>query len=302
MEDLVSVIITVYNNEKTLKDCILSVVSQTFRNMEIIVIDDGSTDGSSMICDELLLSNSKLKVHHQIHSGLASARNKGIELASGKYITFLNGTDTMSNLLLEYLKSMMDDYSVDISVCRTYANDPEFSSDKVITFSKEDAIRQLLISDLIQNNPYGKMFNRYLFDKIYFDDDNSEIMYKIFNDCSKIAFMNNSLYKLNVISDVFPLNSVLNKDVKIMSTYPSLEIYCKCNIVKAIQNEFYNDICNNKPIPDESTLYEMFSKIVKSDEDDIVKFFSNVRKAHMYLLADNLDKYKIVCPVLPEID
>ena len=302
MENLISVIITVYNNENTLRNSILSVIGQTYRNIEIIIIDDGSTDNSSRICDELLLSNARLKVHHQIHLGISGARNKGIQMSSGKYITFLNATDSMSKTLLENLNNMMDDYSVEVSICRTYTNSPSFNSDQVITFDKTDAIRQLLISDLIQNNPYAKLFDRNLFSSISFSNGNSETIYNIFERCSKIAFMNKSLYRISASNDDFYLNSILNRDTTIMTVHPELEVFCKCNIVKAIQNEFYDDICNNKPIPDEQKLYEMFLKIVKDSDDDSVKFYSNIRKAHMYLLADSLNKYKIICPVLPELE
>lgn len=302
MENLISVVITVYNNEKTLKDAILSVISQSYRNIEIIIIDDGSNDSSPQICDELLIANSKLKVHHQIHFGIENARNKGIQMASGKYITFLNASDTMSNTLLENLKNMMDDYSVELSICRTFSNNATFSSEQVITFDKIDAIRQLLISDLIQNNPYGKLFDKDLFNSISFSSGNSDTIYNIFEKCNKIAFMNKDLYKLSSQSEIFELKSILNRDIKIMNLHPELEVFCKCNIVKAIQNEFYNSICNNKIIADEQNLYEMFSKIVKNNDEDIIKFYSNIRKAHMYLLADNLKNYKILCPVLPELN
>ena len=86
-----------------------------------------------------------------------------------------------------------------------------------------------------------------------------------------------------------------------MKLYPELSIYCKCNIVKEIQNEFYNCIINNKIIDDEKIIYDNFKKIVLEDGDDIVKFFGYVRRAHLYLLADDLKNYKILCPVLPEL-
>ena len=103
MKDLISVIITVYNNEKTLKDCILSVISQTYRNIEIIIVDDGSSDNSSSIYNELLVANSKLKIVSLFHSGINVARNRGIEEASGKYITFVNGSDKLEKNCLENL-------------------------------------------------------------------------------------------------------------------------------------------------------------------------------------------------------
>ena len=87
-----------------------------------------------------------------------------------------------------------------------------------------------------------------------------------------------------------------------MKLYPNLEIYCQYNILKNLQNEFYECICNNIPIPNQENMYRMFMQIINDNEDKISPFLSYNRKAHMYLLADNFNTYKRICPVLPEID
>ena len=300
MKDLISVIITVYNNEKTLKDCILSVISQTYRNIEIIIVDDGSSDNSSAIYNELLIANSKLKIVSLFHSGINVARNRGIEEASGKYITFVNGSDKLEKNCLENLYLMISSYDAEISVCSVYLDRKKSTSNKIITLDKVDALRQLLIEDKILNTPCGKLFSRSLFDYIRFSNYDVETVYKLFEQCRKITFMNNDCYFLRS-KEIYSLSSCLNKDLRIMKLYPELSIYCKCNIVKEIQNEFYNCIINNKTIDDEKIIYDNFKKIVLEDGDDIVKFFGYVRRAHLYLLADDLKNYKILCPVLPEL-
>ena len=140
MEDLVSIIITVRNDENSIKDCIFSVIGQTYRNIELIVIDDGSTDNSGKICDELLLANSKLKLYHQVQSGLAVSRNKGLEMASGKYVTFVNSSDKISNTLIENLVFMMNNYNIDISACKIseYSTLDNCTGGNVITIAVED--------------------------------------------------------------------------------------------------------------------------------------------------------------------
>ena len=296
--DLISVIITVYNNNETLKDCIMSVIGQTYRNMEIIIVDDGSTDSSSKICDELLISNSKLKVLHELHSGLAESRNKGIHVAKGKYITFINGSDTIKNNMLEILKSMMDDYNVQISMCAT--KDHSTSSEQAITLDTEDTLRQLLLENVIENNPYGKLFNRDVLENHSFVDKSANVIYRIVESCSKVAFMNSKLYNMRT-PDEFSFNSILNKDLRIMESYPSLSLYCKCNIIKSIQNAFYRGISNNSHIEDEENLYSLFLKTLKGNDDEIASFFDYNRRAHLYLLANDLKNYKILCPLLPEL-
>lgn len=300
MDDLISVIITIYNNEDYLKDCIFSVIGQTYRNMEIILVDDGSTDSSSKICNELLLSNSKMKVHHQLHLGLAEARNKGVELASGKYVTFLNGCDKIDNNFLENLYSMVSTFNVDIAMCCTYKDTKINTYSKIITFDKEDAMRQLLIENNINNTPCGKAFLRTLFSDVKFFGDDAETVYRLVEKSSKIAFMNNECYCLRN-KPVYPINSCLNRDIRLMRLYPDLSIYCKCDIIRNIQNEFFDAISHNRPIIDEDKLYDMLKKIVKENDLDISRFFDYIRKAHLYLLAHDKQKYKIVCPVLPDL-
>lgn len=298
MNDLISIIVTVYNNEKTLKDCIMSIISQTYRNIEIIIVDDGSTDSSANICNDLLVANSRLVVLHNLHSGIASSRNKGLEVAKGEYVTFVNATDVIANNMIETLKKMIDNYSSELAICST--KQVSNSSDKVIAFSCEDALRQLLIGDLIDNCPYGKLFNRKLFSHNSFVENSANTLYKIFEDCSKIAFLNVNLYTMNS-SESFSFNSIINKDLRIMKSYPSLALYCKCNIVKTIQNELYSSFTNNTPIDDEENVYLLFKQTLQDNDDKIASYFDYVRRAHLYLLAYDLKQYKIVCPVLPDL-
>lgn len=303
MDDLVSVIITINNDEETLRDCIYSVIGQTYRNIELIVIDDGSTDKSAQICNEMLIANSKLKVFHQFQSGMAVARNKGLEMASGRYVTFINGSDKMSKDLIQDLIMMMNDYDVDVTACKITYNGA-FDSDndvKPITFDNEDVLRQLLIGKTITNTPYAKLFKRELFMNVDFASDDADTLYKIIESSRKIAFMNSKEY-YQVEPEEYSFNSLLNKDLRLLKKYSDLEIYCKYNIVKSIVDEFYNDLSNNLPIIDENRLYQMFTKIIKENESEIMPFFDYVRKAHIYLLANDLSNYKIVAPVLPEIE
>lgn len=299
MDNLISIIVTVCNNESTLKDCIMSLISQSYRNIEIIIVDDGSTDSSTTICNELLVSNSRLTVIQSLHSGITSARNKGLEVCKGEYVTFVNASDTIAKNMIEILKNMVDNYGTDIAVCNTKkVLNP---SNKVIAFSTEDALRQLLIGDLIENNPYGKLFSRKLFENKLFVEQSANVIYKIFEDCSKIAFLNDTLYNMNS-TESFSFNSIINKDLRIMKSYPNLAIYCKCNIVKTIQDEFYNSFTYNIPIEDEDNIYLLFKQTLQDNDDKIASYFNYIRRAHLYILADDLKQYKMVCPVLPELE
>ena len=95
--DLISIIVAVYNGEKYLRQCIKSIINQTYRNLEIIVIDDGSTDDSPNICDEWAKKDNRIKVIHQTNQGVSKSRNNALEIASGKYVSFIDQDDFVDN-------------------------------------------------------------------------------------------------------------------------------------------------------------------------------------------------------------
>lgn len=112
---IISVIVPVYNVESYLSDCIDSIRSQTFSDYELLLVDDGSTDTSGKMCDEYALSDDRIRVIHQKNSGLSEARNTGIDLAVGEYITFIDSDDLISNDYLELLYDTAKKYDADIA-------------------------------------------------------------------------------------------------------------------------------------------------------------------------------------------
>lgn len=117
MKKKVSMIIPVYNAERYLGRCTESLLSQTYDNIEIILINDGSTDGSGRICDELAAQYDKIKVYHTENSGVSAARNKGMEECSGNYITFVDADDYPAKDMVEHLVSIMERTDSDVSGC-----------------------------------------------------------------------------------------------------------------------------------------------------------------------------------------
>ncbi|MDI1303790.1 MAG: glycosyltransferase, partial [bacterium] len=93
--ELISIIIPIYGVEKYIDKCILSVINQTYKNLEIILVDDGSPDNCPAICDQYAKKDSRIRVIHKINGGLSSARNSGIDIATGKYITFVDSDDSI---------------------------------------------------------------------------------------------------------------------------------------------------------------------------------------------------------------
>lgn len=112
-----SVIVPVYNVEKYLKRCVDSILRQNYENMEVLLIDDGSTDKSGQICDEIANNSEKIKVIHQENKGLSEARNAGIDLAKGDYILFIDSDDFIEDEAVSELMSICNEKQVDVAVC-----------------------------------------------------------------------------------------------------------------------------------------------------------------------------------------
>lgn len=120
-KDLISIIVPVYNAQKYLEECITSVVSQTYRNIELILVDDGSADSSSEICDEWAKKDKRVQVIHKQNGGLSSARNAGLDIAKGEYISFVDSDDYLPKDALQVLyDGMTEDDHVGVVSGMTY--------------------------------------------------------------------------------------------------------------------------------------------------------------------------------------
>lgn len=115
MDKLLSIIVPIYNVEKYLRRCVDSILAQTYKQLEIILVDDGSTDGSSAICDEYQREDSRIVVIHKTNGGLSSARNAGLNVAKGDYIGFVDSDDYVSNDMYELLFQKIKDSKRDIA-------------------------------------------------------------------------------------------------------------------------------------------------------------------------------------------
>ena len=117
MNEKISIIVPVYNVEKYLKKCIDSIVNQTYKNLEIILVDDGATDRSGEICDELAKLDNRIKVYHKKNGGLSDARNYGVERATGSYVGFVDSDDYIDAEMYEKLYEAITKEAADVAEC-----------------------------------------------------------------------------------------------------------------------------------------------------------------------------------------
>ena len=132
MKDLISVIIPVYRTEKYLVRCVNSVVNQVYKNIEIILVDDGSPDKSPELCDNLAEKYQSIKVIHKENGGLSSSRNAGLDIASGDYISFIDSDDYIDQYMIERLHYAITKHNADVAMLRykEVSGDPPLPSDK----------------------------------------------------------------------------------------------------------------------------------------------------------------------------
>ena len=122
-EPIISVIVPVYNSSLYLRKCLDSLLSQTFKEIEIIAVDDGSTDGASLILDEYAEIFPDLIVIHQSNQGQGAARNTGVSVARGQYIGFVDSDDYVDGNMYKHLYSLISETSADVAVCRATSVD-----------------------------------------------------------------------------------------------------------------------------------------------------------------------------------
>lgn len=205
-DPLISVIIPVYNVEKYIGDCVNSVLQQKYTNLEIILINDGSTDTSGQICDGYACKDSRIKVIHKDNGGLSEARNFGIDIASGEYVTFIDSDDYILPTFIEYLYDLISKSSADISVCQLINVDEKNnilsnggeSVDKVVR-GNTDCMKEYLSGTSIDTVAWRKLYRKDLFKPDirypvgkYHED--VWTTYKLIAQCETIAIGCNALY------------------------------------------------------------------------------------------------------------
>jgi glycosyltransferase involved in cell wall biosynthesis len=208
MDPLVSVIVPVYNVLPYLHEALDSLIGQTYRELEIILIDDGSTDGSGDVCDEYAERDQRINVIHQENKGLSAARNVGLDRANGGFIAFLDPDDAFHSEFIEIMLSSMIRENVDIALCKYSI---QYTTEKM-TWSSTDK-KQPLINSGIYDRPtvldvlvkgninvsvWNKIYRKDLWNSIRFyeghvheDIDNA---YSIFSNINKLFVVQDSLY------------------------------------------------------------------------------------------------------------
>lgn len=245
-KELISVIVPVYNVKKYLRKCIVSILNQSYSDIEIILVDDGSTDDSGCVCDSFAKQDSRIEVIHKKNGGLSEARNVGIDVAKGKYITFIDSDDWVSPEYIKNLYHLIQLYNADISVTcaiKVFENknvdiQELYNEENNLLFTSENALEDMLYRKNIPVYAVAKMYKRTLFQDIKFPVgelfEDLSTGYKLFHLAERIAFNN--------VRDYFYMqraNSIITSNY---NSKKMIQVYTCEKIIEFIQKEYPNII------------------------------------------------------------
>ena len=205
MNTLISVIIPVYNVVKYLERCVESVINQTYSDLEIILVDDGSTDGSGELCEKLAERDQRISVVHQENQGLGPARNTGLNIMHGEYVAFLDSDDWVDSHMYEKMYNAANDNGSDIVTCGKVIVSDEgiigkvYCDGKPLIIDNKEAVKHFLLQKDMNMSACDKLFRSTLFDDVRFPgrhliSEDIIPIYTVINNSTKVVITKEPLY------------------------------------------------------------------------------------------------------------
>lgn len=201
MKPLISVIVPVYNVEPYLKDCLDSILSQSYSNLEIILVDDGSTDGSGNICDDYNALHQNMVVIHTPNRGPSAARNMGLDMMRGEFVLFVDSDDILLPGAVQILFSLMKSNKANIAIgaaIRTLDSIDIGLKSEIYRYSAKEAIADSLYQKRLLNSPCAKLYNSRLFDTLRFTEEilyeDLDLIYRVFAIARCVAYTTSPVY------------------------------------------------------------------------------------------------------------
>ena len=298
--DLVSIIIPVFKVEKYIHRCLNSIINQTYRNIEVILIDDGSPDGSAAICEKFAVQDKRLKIYHKTNGGLSDARNYGIKHANGKYIVCVDSDDFVDCDYIEYLHNLIKKYGTSLSICRhrtIYNNGSvkDYGSQGDTVLTNKECLERMLYHNGVDTSAWAKMYKSELFAKVeypigrIFEDIGTT--YLLMLECEEIAVGYESKYNY-----VFHNSSIVNSAFSIKK-FDLLDMTDKMAIdVLAVYPELGDAVERRQVYARFSTLNQMLgtNKYVEKKQEIIEYIRSRAKSVFFNKKTPKRDKIAIL--------
>lgn len=255
--ELISVIVPIYKVEKYLNNCVKSIQNQTYKNLEIILVDDGSPDSCPELCDKAAEVDERIKVIHKVNGGLSDARNAGIDVATGDFITFVDSDDFLLDDMIETLYCLSEEYDADFVMCKKMdcGDDdiidtivPRSGPSKIKVFKGREKMAAYLKTNQIETTAWKKLYKRNLLDDLRFPKgklhEDAFTTYKLVDAASKIVVTNKVgyVYRNNpqsIMNSGFSLNRLHSIEAKeeqlnfIEEKYPELRKFACAEVIYA---------------------------------------------------------------------
>lgn len=297
----ISIIVAVYNTENYLEQCIESIINQEYKNLEIILINDGSTDNSLSICNKYKTKDSRIIVVDKPHTGVADTKNHGLEIATGDFIGFVDSDDYINKDMFKHMIVGIEKYNADISMCdleETTSRNRFNTTNRVnyIEMSQKEALEQLLYDKNIGNYMTVKLFKKEVFKNIKFPVgrlyEDISIAYKLFKNAEKIVYTPTVMYhyyqrKESIVNNKTRhsiteyLNSIFeryyelkNENLDLYNVYSIVNVVIKMSVwaikigdYELYDNDIYNYYCKVKeelPLIREAELVELMTDFEKA--------------------------------------
>lgn len=293
----ISVIVPVYNVEKYLNRCVDSIINQNYSNLEIILVDDGSTDNSPYICDDYENKDERIKVIHKKNGGLSSARNKGLEIASGDYISFVDSDDWIAEDIYEYCINLLEEKLYDIVdfKCVFSNGEPEeiykeiSSADKIL--KDKEILQYYLLMGQKEKAPFSvcrKLYKKEVFNGIKFPEGkiNEDIAtnYKVLMNCNNMVSISKIGYFYYQNTNSITTAGLKKRDFDLISACDELN--------KLVANEEYGTIKYLAKIKTARSYFSLLAKVAFYGIDDeelksskvIKELTVNLRKNYFLLM------------------
>lgn len=292
MNPLVSVVIPVYNVEPYLHECVTSVVEQTYTNIEIILVDDGSTDSSGTLCDEFALSDSRICVFHKKNGGLSDARNYGIRRSHGSLISFIDSDDYVSPDYIMHLYQALVRGKTDIattSICIFREGEPpkEHKRDtaEFHVYDACEALEDMLYMRHLEPNAFPKIYKKELFDTIQYPVgklyEDIATTTKLIDKAGKIAYLDENDYYYRIRPNSIQTASFNPK---------KLDLLDQLNVVKSIVQTKYPSAINAYYSKEQSALFNLYMNISPDDTKEMLEIagglWNGIKKNRISVLRD----------------
>lgn len=290
--EAISVIVPVYNVEQYLRQCLDSIINQTYRNLEIILVDDGSTDNSGAICDEYAQIDDRVKVIHKENGGLSSARNAGLDVCTsgGDYVAFVDSDDWLELDMYEKLYNKMIEYQADIVNCGFYREYKEyrekFAVSEECVYQGANLVEQSYYSKHVCYQVWFKLYRRTCFDTVRFpvgkNYEDMAIFFFVFEKARKVLIIPDALYHYRQRASSIMFESFSEKQLDIIYICKEHLIYVSNNYPEII------DMAKRKLISVEKYVLNSILSSKDSNNHLAIELQREIRKHLMFIFFTDL--------------